>query len=212
MFAALALLRTLPPRPPKLRIASPARTAAGGLPSSARGPILALALLSLAGVAFAAFRLDAYADALGRRGKEAELLLYGRAYMHAIESFRKAVPGEGARYPQSFQELTGDPRLAGRRHLRRLYKDPMTGQEFQAIRNETGGIVGVVSASTAPPFRKEGFERELAGFDNAPTYRDWLFQAAQPAPEAPANREPKLAAATPPKPAPAPAQTAMMSR
>jgi hypothetical protein len=208
MHTAPAFSLASPARPPKPRKKSRTwRKDADFFRSSTRGPILALALTALAGVAYATFRLDTYAQAFARRGKEAELLLYGRAYMHAIENFYQAVPGAGARYPQTFEELISDPRLAGRRHLRRLYKDPMTGADFLPVRNETGGITGVVSASAARPVRKQGFELELAGFDDAPTYRDWLFDASGTQPWT-AGKGTTLAAAAPP----AAPKTALASR
>jgi hypothetical protein len=176
-------------------------------PGASRCLTLPLTLAAVIGLAFAVFRLEMYADCFGRRDKEAELLAYGRAYMHAIQSFYKAVPGEGARYPKSVEELISDPRLPGRHYLRRLYKDPITGGNFELVRNDASGIVGVVSASRAAPFRKRGFDKELAGFEKAATYRDWLFDASKALPP-PLAKGTVQAAALPP----APAKTAFASR
>jgi hypothetical protein len=208
MRTAPASSKSLPQRPPWRRNKRETGLGrAGHFPSVTRGIILALALSALAGVAYATFRLDAYAEAFARRGKEAELLVYGRAYMRAIESFHNAVPGVRARYPQTLEELVSDPRLPGRRYIRRLYKDPMTGSDFLPVRNGTGGITGVVSASNARPVREQGFDWELAGFDNAPSYRDWLFDASAASPPPP-EKSATLAAAG----AAAPNKTALVSR
>ncbi len=75
------------------------------------------------------------------------------------------------------------------------------------MRNDASGIVGVASTSSAAPFRKRGFARELAHFEKAASYRDWLFDASNAMPGAlPENRMQAEASL------PAPVKTALASR
>jgi hypothetical protein len=160
---------------------------APAMPVNSRGLTLPVFLAILLAMGYGLIRLEVYAGCFARRDKEAELLLYGRAYMRAIESFYRAGQGASARYPGSFEELISDQRFPGRRHMRRLYKDPLTGGEFVAVRNKDRGIVGVVSSSNDAPFRKRGFDAELAGFEKASSYREWRFDASKGTPTGPAN-------------------------
>ena len=68
-------------------------------------------------------------SAASQRQREAELLWVGTQYMRAIESYYVHAPSGIRHYPRSLGELVEDRRGAVmRRHLRRLYPDPMTGQ------------------------------------------------------------------------------------
>jgi len=86
-----------------------------------------------------------------------------------------------------------DPRyLATRRHLRRIYLDPMTGtREWGLLKGPDGGIVGVHSLSPAAPMKRANFPVGLDAFEKAKTYADWKFVYV------PGNRVPGLGARTP---------------
>lgn len=82
-----------------------------------------------------------------RRAKERELEFIGQAFVHAIESYYNATPGEVKSYPQTLDDLVVDTRfLFTKRHLRKIYPNPFTNQtDWELIRSPQGGIVGVAS-------------------------------------------------------------------
>ena len=116
-----------------------------------------------------------------QREKEQQLLFVGNEYRRAIESFLK-IPlpaGQQARLPQSLDELLLDPRFQHTvRHLRRLYTDPITGnEEWGMLKDAKGGIVGVFSLSEAKPMKTAGFPPYYADFADQTSYRGWGFRA-----------------------------------
>lgn len=115
-----------------------------------------------------------------RADREAELLFRGLAYRNAIRSFHQA---NGA-FPRSLEDLLKDPRSAsGRRHIRALYRDPMSQdkkQEWRLIRAIDGGIAGVSSASREEPLKQVNFPKELEKFTGANAYAEWLFEYVPP--------------------------------
>ena len=63
-----------------------------------------------------------------------------------------------------------------RRHLRKLYNDPITGRpDWEIIRAGDGGIIGVNSASTKAPIKRANFAPRDAEFADAAGYCDWKF-------------------------------------
>jgi len=115
-----------------------------------------------------------------QRSKEAELLFRGDQYRRAIESyFKSAHGGRAGQLPTELDNLLRDPRSPdARRHIRRLFLDPMTGEEFEPIR-EAGGTIGrirgVRSKSELEPFKKDGFAKEYDKFKDATSYQSWEF-------------------------------------
>jgi hypothetical protein len=80
--------------------------------------------------------------------------------------------------------LLVDPRLPSqRRHLRRIYRDPMTHSFDWGLVRVGGRIVGVHSLSTAPTL-KTTFDERDADLQGAAQYDQWVFRhvAASPAP------------------------------
>ncbi len=142
--------------------------------SGSGGYTFPLMLVILTAIAFGTARLELTQSYRVKRDKEEELLFRGLAYMKAIQAFHAAEATE-KRYPRKLEELISDPRAPGRRFIRQLYKDPMTGGDFHSILAPEGTIVGVFSASTAIPFRKIDFDKGLAAFDKAKSYADWRF-------------------------------------
>lgn len=66
---------------------------------------------------------------LQRSAAERELLAIGAEYADALESYAKATPPGQSPLPPSFKELLRDNRFPNvRRHLRRVYADPLTGK------------------------------------------------------------------------------------
>ena len=116
-------------------------------------------------------------SAASQRQREAELLWVGTQYMRAIESYYVHAPSGIRHYPRSLGELVEDRRGAVmRRHLRRLYADPMTGQlDWELEQLADGAIVGLRSRSTKQPFRRVGRGPGVIDFEEADCYCDWSF-------------------------------------
>ena len=105
------------------------------------------------------------------RDAEDELLFRGDAYRRAVASYwvvERCLPTDLA-------HLLDDPREPGRRHLRRLYDDPM-GEGWTLLRGEDGGIAGVASTGGGTPRRRAFFPPGDEGFAEAETYADWAFR------------------------------------
>ncbi len=116
---------------------------------------------------------DLYATAM-RRDKERELLFIGHEFRHALESYVK-VNGQN-QYPLTLDELLKDPRFANaKRHLRRLYADPITGKPEWSLILQQGRIVGIHSTSVQRPIKQDNFDDDDAGLAKKPRYADWIF-------------------------------------
>jgi len=153
-------------------------------------------LFLVAGLGVAMAALGTVWHTAAQREKERDLLFVGNQYRQAIEAFwQMPLPvGTVRRLPKNFKELLADPRFPTTvRHLRRLYRDPMTGEtEWGLLKEPDGGIAGVYSLSTNPPFKRAGFPAVYAYFQEAQSYRDWVFrfdpaQAAQGVKDTPAG-------------------------
>lgn len=158
------------------------------------GILIAVALmgiaLSAAGTVWAA---------ASQRDREADLLFVGKAYRDAIRSYYIHSPGV-AMYPRELDELIEDKRWpSARRHLRRIYADPMTDRaDWDLIRNDAGYLIGVRSRSLKVPIKRANFDFAEAGFRDAECYCDWKFifvpgrssRAPQNAPQRPTPATP----------------------
>jgi type II secretory pathway pseudopilin PulG len=89
------------------------------------------------------------------REREEELIFRGEQYRKAIDAYYSY----GKAFPPSIDDLLKDPRsAAGRRHLRQQYKDPITGEDFEAIKDPgTRRIIGVRSTSDKEPLKQANF-------------------------------------------------------
>jgi type II secretory pathway pseudopilin PulG len=112
-----------------------------------------------------------------RREKEKELMFVGDQFRQAIGSYYESSPEIPKRYPDSLEKLLLDNRFPTvKRHLRKIFLDPMTGSgEWGLIRQPGIGIVGVYSLSTQAPLKKTNFHARDASFKGAESYRDWKF-------------------------------------
>lgn len=115
-----------------------------------------------------------------RQCREQELLWRGDQYRKAIAGYCQVTHGGAkGKYPRSLEVLLEDPRfLHPVRHLRRLYKDPLTGEDFVLIKNGAGEITGVRSSSELEPFKKDGFPAIYSSFTNRQQYQQWKFIAS----------------------------------
>ncbi|MCL2643879.1 MAG: type II secretion system protein [Betaproteobacteria bacterium] len=137
-----------------------------------------LALLfavAVAGVALAA--TGALWSVELQRGREAELLFVGNQFRLAIRSYHEQSPGMLKHYPASLDELVRDNRYLGvKRHLRRVYADPVTGQsEWGLLMAPEGGVMGVHSLSDRTPMKRSNFFLRDAMFEGKNMYSEWHF-------------------------------------
>lgn len=123
-----------------------------------------------------------------QKSKEADLLWKGNQIRDAIGRYYE-FEGVGTKiigkskttkkksFPQSLDDLLEDPRvLQTTRHLRRLYPDPMTGEDWELISSpQGGGVMGVRSPSTLKPFKQYGFSEDNKSFTVQLEYSGWSF-------------------------------------
>lgn len=154
---------------------------------------------------------------LQRAAAEEELLEIGAAFSAALQSYAAATPrGTPPQPPPTLQELLKDPRFPGvRRHLRKIFVDPMTGKAEWGIvyLGDQKGVVAIYSLSTAKPLKIANFDSRFQNFENKEKISDWKFMATGQAlltPGAPrppgAPNVPTTPAPPAPPPAPAPAE------
>ena len=135
-----------------------------------------LLFVALLGAGLAAY--GELASHAAQREKEAELLFRGEQYRDAIASYYK----KEQRYPKALQELLEDKRYPMPvRHLRKLYADPMTGEQNWALIDAPGGgSMGVHSRSDKAPIKTGNFLLKNQGFHDAQAYADWKFVHSPP--------------------------------
>ncbi|HVW65477.1 MAG TPA: type II secretion system protein [Nitrosospira sp.] len=111
------------------------------------------------------------------REKEVELMFVGEQFRQAIESYYESSPGTPKRYPDTLERLLADDRFPTvRRHLRKIFFDPMTGKSEWALIQKPGvGIIGVHSLSSQKPFKRANFPARYEAFADAVNYQDWEF-------------------------------------
>ncbi len=117
-----------------------------------------------------------------RRAKERELMRVGALYAHALADFRESAPGSLKTYPKSLDELVLDTRFLGvRRHLRRLYPDPLDpARPWGVVRDIDGYIVGVYSQSSDAPLVTGAIDLGDIALPPARHYSDWKFAPPNP--------------------------------
>lgn len=136
--------------------------------------LTALFLVMLVGLALAgASQLWSVAD---QRARERELLWVGTQYARALNAYYQQSPGL-RQYPQKLEDLLEDKRFPmPRRHLRRLYPDPVTrSTDWGLIFTPDGRIAGVYSRSEARPWKQAGFALRWEEFKDSQHYAGWRF-------------------------------------
>jgi type II secretory pathway pseudopilin PulG len=128
-------------------------------------------------------------SAASHRDREAELIDVGAAFVRAIGTFYSQSPGAVKTYPQSLEDLVEDHRFVGTaRHLRRVYRDPVSGRvEWGLVKDANGGIRGVYSLSDKQTLRSRPLQVPDAALISGGRYADWKF-VYEPAPASPATR------------------------
>ena len=121
-----------------------------------------------------AVEIDATA---ARRDREQELLAIGRQFQRALASYAAAGPaGAAMALPPSLEDLLQDKRVPGvRRHLRKVFVDPVTGRAAWGFVMVGGGIAGVHSLSDQVPLKQDGFFPDQSGLRAKQKYSEWIF-------------------------------------
>lgn len=114
-----------------------------------------------------------------QREKENELLFVGNQFRRALDQYsRTSVPGVN-RFPMSLDDLLQDPRFPNtKRHLRKIFMDPITGTtNWGLYKGPSGEIMGVYSLSENEPVKKHNFNLANASFDDKKKYSEWIFMS-----------------------------------
>ena len=126
-----------------------------------------------------------------QKAREAELLWRGQQYQKAIGSYYSVRQGQQM-FPAKLEDLLRDPRFPHVvRHLRKLYNDPITGEDLKLVKDPSERIIGVRSSSDLEPFRKDGFPKALDKLKGKEAYNEWEFVF-----ELPKQKTPKRPAIT----------------
>ncbi|MFN0301113.1 MAG: hypothetical protein ACKVQU_12275 [Burkholderiales bacterium] len=138
-----------------------------------------LLVVALAGVALAG--AGTLWSTATHRDREAELLFVGEQIQRAITTYYDQGPVGVKQFPAKLEDLLQDRRFpTTRRHLRKVFVDPVTGlREWGIVRGPGGGITGVFSLSEASPIKRAEFPPAFQQFASAKTYRDWRFVYGQ---------------------------------
>jgi type II secretory pathway pseudopilin PulG len=111
-----------------------------------------------------------------QREKEADLLARGIEIQTAIGFYWQKLKLAGVvngGYPLTLEQLTKGPKP----FLRKVYKDPMTGEDWEYVRDPaTGGIRGVRSRAKTAPIKQQEFPQQVFHFAGLKRYYDWVFQ------------------------------------
>ncbi|KHA79113.1 type II secretion system pseudopilin PulG [Janthinobacterium lividum] len=137
------------------------------------GLIILVAILGLVGAA--GLKMGSL---LQRQATEQELLDIGAQFSDALYSYAAATPAGQPQQPPTLAALLRDPRFPQvRRHLRKLYVDPITGRAEWGLLYQPGsqGIIGVHSLSQAAPLKVGNFEARFAGFEGRAHFSEWHF-------------------------------------
>ena len=132
-----------------------------------------LMLMAIAGIGMAGVGLVWQQNA--QRENEKELLFIGDAYRKAIASYYESSPG-AKQFPLSLDDLLLDKRFPEtKRHLRKLYADPITRNKEWGLIKQQAQITGVYSVSKLAPIKKFGFADQYEIFSTAVEYNEWKF-------------------------------------
>jgi type II secretory pathway pseudopilin PulG len=147
------------------------------------GLIVTVTIIGLVGAA------TLKADALLRRAAaEEELLEIGAAFSAALASYAEATPRGQPQQPPTLDDLLRDPRVPGiRRHLRKIFVDPITGKaewgivwmnKGQGVDGAGGsGVLAVYSLSNAKPLKQANFDARFQMLEKREHLSDWKFAA-----------------------------------
>ena len=163
---------------------------ASNAPARVRGFGYLMVLFALAAIGIGLATAGEVWHTASQREREAQLLFVGHQFRLALASYRDSSPPGSPIAPLSLEELLEDKRYpTPRRHLRKLWPDPMTGAADWGLVKVGGRIVGVHSSDEREPIRT-AFARRDADFAGAGTYAQWSFLAAERERPVPPNANP----------------------
>lgn len=139
------------------------------------GMVFFVAMLGLVGAA--TVKVDSL---LRRAAAEEELLEIGAQFGEALRSYAAATPRGYPSAPPTLQDLLKDPRFPGtRRHLRKIFVDPVTGRDEWGIvyQGDKVGVLAVYSLSQAQPLKVANFDARFLNFENKEHLSEWKFTA-----------------------------------
>lgn len=134
-----------------------------------------VAMLGLVGAA--TLKVDTL---LRRAAAEQDLLEIGAEFSEALRSYAAATPRGYPTAPPTLQDLLKDPRFPGtRRHLRKIFVDPVTGKDEWGIvyQGDKVGVLAVYSLSQAQPLKVANFDARFLNFENKEHLSEWKFTA-----------------------------------
>ena len=140
------------------------------------GLMILLAIMAL--VAAAGLKMG---TVIQRAAAEEELLEIGAQFSEALRSYAAATPPGKPTQPQTLQDLLKDPRFPNaRRHLRKIFVDPVTGKAEWGIiyLGDKVGVLGVYSLSNARPLKVANFDIRFLNMENREKISDWKFLVA----------------------------------
>jgi len=163
-------VRVLRPRPRRCRLLAASHRQAGF------GYVGLIFIVAAFGIGLAA--IGELWSTQAQRDREAELLQIGTEFRRAIISYYVSSPGGKPAYPVRLEDLLEDHRgPLLRRHLRKVYLDPITGSsDWGLVTTPDGRIRGVFSKSQRPPLKTANFNSSDRAFEKAATYSDWRFE------------------------------------
>src|SRR4029079_8283187 len=129
--------------------------------------------------------------------REEELIFRGTQIVRAIELWRTPEKDKKNRMLNEWKDLQKDPKSAGtQRYLRKIFTDPMTGKDFELIKDPTVGIKGVKSTSQDEPMKQSEFPGEWWEFEGKKKYSEWEFVYIKGNKDRPLSQRPKTGGAT----------------
>jgi type II secretory pathway pseudopilin PulG len=146
-----------------------------------RGLMLVALLIFLAISAYTTLKTSEVWSTVIAREREQELLFVGDQYRRAIESYyNSSPPTEPKKLPGNKEDLLRDIRSGvTKRHLRKLYLDPINDSDFELLKSG-GGISGIASFSADKKPVKQSFNPPYENFTKAQSYRGWKFLFVPP--------------------------------
>lgn len=139
------------------------------------GMVFFVAILGLVGAA--TLKVDTL---LRRAAAEQDLLEIGAEFSEALRSYAAVTPRGYPTAPPTLQDLLKDPRFPGtRRHLRKIFVDPITGKDEWGIvyQGDKIGVLAVYSLSQAQPLKVANFDARFLNFENKEHLSEWKFTA-----------------------------------
>lgn len=137
------------------------------------GLIILVAIIALVGATTVRLGVT-----LQRAQAERDLLHIGEEFSNALKSYADATKPGQPQQPPTLKELLRDPRFPGtRRHLRKIFVDPMTGRAQWGIVYLAGdkGVLGIYSLSTAKPIKVGNFPSRFQAFGGKDKISEWVF-------------------------------------